>query len=65
MFNEWGVIDKILFGSDWPITTPDETKEKLMGLLSYSKKYNLPLIPEEAIEGIINRDAISILDIII
>ena len=30
----------------------------------YSKKYNLPTIPEDSIEGIINRDAISMLEIV-
>ena len=63
LFSEWGVIDKIFFGSDWPITTPKETKEKLKELSKYSKKYNLPTIPEDSIEGIINRDAISMLEI--
>ena len=64
LFSEWGVIDKIFFGSDWPITTPQETKEKLIELSKYSKKYNLPTIPEDSIEGIINRDAISMLEIV-
>jgi predicted TIM-barrel fold metal-dependent hydrolase len=61
LFKEWGVMDKIFFGSDWPITSPTQTMQELRSLYLYAEKYNLPVVPEESIEGIINRDALDIL----
>lgn len=31
LFHEWGVISKILFASDWPVTTPQENIDALLG----------------------------------
>ena len=59
---DWGQTHKILFGSDWPITTPRETMEGLRNLNRLAKA-GLPKIPEEVIEGIIYRDALKILGI--
>jgi predicted TIM-barrel fold metal-dependent hydrolase len=61
LFNEWGVIDKVFFGSDWPVTTPDQTIKELRSLSKFAKNHHLPIIPEKSIEGIINRDVLKIL----
>ncbi len=63
LFNEWGVLDKVFFGSDWPITTPEETLNGIMDLNNYAIKHNLPEIPEEKLTGIINRDVVKLLGI--
>ena len=63
VFHEWGVTDKILFASDWPVTKPQDNIDHLRGLAKYAKDHHLPVIPEDAIEGIINRDALGILGV--
>ena len=61
LFYEWGAIDKILFGSDWPVTKPQDNIESLLNLPKFPKDHHLPTIPEESINGIINRDSCEIL----
>ncbi|GIT19675.1 MAG: hypothetical protein CM1200mP39_24810 [Dehalococcoidia bacterium] len=51
------------FGSDWPVTTPQDNIDHLRGLSKYAKDHYLPSVPENEIEGIINRDAVEILGI--
>jgi predicted TIM-barrel fold metal-dependent hydrolase len=54
---EYGVLDKLIFGSDYPIFTPAQTMEGLQSINSFVKGTNLPKIPEEAINNIISRNA--------
>jgi hypothetical protein len=61
LFHEWGVTSKILFASDWPVTLPQDNIDHLRGLNKFAKDYRLPEIPEDEIEGIINRDALDLL----
>jgi len=61
LFFEWGVTGKIFFGTDWPIATPDENAAGMRELTKFAKEYNLPPVPEEEIEGIINRNSLEIL----
>ena len=58
---EWGVADKLLFGSDFPAWTPREGMDKMRRLNDQVKGTNLPHIPDEVIEGIINRNALELL----
>ena len=59
---EWGVTDKLLFGSDFPaFGTPAECMEKTRRLNDQLEGTRLPRIPEEVIEGIINRNALELL----
>ncbi len=58
---EWKVLDKLLFGTDFPVTTVEETIAKLRGINDIVEGTRLPRIPEEAIEGIIHRDALALL----
>ncbi len=59
--HEWGVANKLLFGTDFPYWTPSEGMEKLRRLNEQVAGTNLPRIPDDAIEGIINRDSLEIL----
>lgn len=59
---EWGQTHKILFASDWPITTPRETIEGLRNLRRFAQGGN-PRIPDEVIENIIYRDSLALLGI--
>jgi len=61
MAYEWGVMDKLLLGSDYPITMPQEVIDGLHSLNDFTKKYNLPEVPRELLEQIINRDALTLL----
>lgn len=63
LFHEWGVTNKILFASDWPVTQPQDNIDHLRGLNRFASQHNLPGIPEDEIEGIINRDALDILGV--
>jgi predicted TIM-barrel fold metal-dependent hydrolase len=61
LFHEWGVTQKILFGSDWPLTDPQDNIDGLRNLNKYAADHYLPGIPEEEIEGIVNRDTLGLL----
>jgi len=63
LFHEWGVTGKILFASDWPVTVPGDNIDGLRNLSKYATDHHLPVIPEDEIEGIINRDALEILGV--
>jgi uncharacterized protein len=58
---EWGVMHKLLFGSDLPIATPDETIEGTRHVNDVIARTGLPRIDEEALEAIIHRDSLSLL----
>jgi hypothetical protein len=61
MAYEWNVMDKLLPGSDYPITMPLEVMDALRGMGDFIKKHNLPEVPQELLEGIIQRDALPLL----
>ncbi len=58
---EWNVLPKLLFGSDFPITTVQETLDALRQVNSVVEGTNLPRVPEDALEDIIQRDALELL----
>jgi predicted TIM-barrel fold metal-dependent hydrolase len=58
---EYGVTHKILFGSDFPFTTPQASFDGLYGLNRMVEGTNLPRISETRIEEIIHRDSLSLL----
>ena len=61
LFHECGVTEKLLLGSDWPITEPDQVINHLRGLGKFSSDHDLPPVPEDDIEAIITRDSLDIL----
>ena len=56
-----GVIDKLLFGSDFPYTNAEECIESLYSINQLAQGTNLPVVPREALRGIVERDAIGLL----
>ena len=59
---EWGILDKLLFGSDYPfVMTPQETIDRLRGINDILEGTKLPPVPEDAIEEIIHRDSLAML----
>lgn len=59
--HQYGVMDKLLFGSDFPYTNATECIESLYSLNQIAQGTNLPLVPREALRGIVERDALSLL----
>jgi predicted TIM-barrel fold metal-dependent hydrolase len=58
---EYGVLDRLLFGTDYPFTTPAGTIEALRRVNHMVEGTNLPRIPPERIEALIHRDALPLL----
>ena len=58
---EWGVTDKLLFGSDFPIVTPQRTIDALRSANDPVAGTSLPKISAEMIERIIHADALGAL----
>jgi hypothetical protein len=58
---EYGVVHKVLFGSDYPFTTPQQTLDALSNVNAVTGNSGLPRISEKVIEEIINRDSLSLL----
>ncbi|MEO6436970.1 MAG: amidohydrolase family protein [Tepidisphaeraceae bacterium] len=56
-----GVIDKLLFGSDFPYTNAEECIESLYSINQFAQGTNLPIVPREALRGIVERDALGLL----
>jgi hypothetical protein len=60
---EYGAHEKLLFGSDFPVTTPAETMAACRNVNALVEGTRLPRVPEEVIEGIIHRDSLALLGI--
>jgi predicted TIM-barrel fold metal-dependent hydrolase len=58
---EYGCTHKLLFGSDYPATTTENSIKGLRNINHVIKGSGLPFIPEEITEGIIYRDSLAIL----
>ncbi len=52
----YGGSDKLLFGTDWGVSQPQETIDILRGLNDYLSKCSLPLVPESTIENILQEN---------
>ena len=63
LVQEYGVWNKLLFGSDYPFTTVNESVDGLRNLNSQLEGTALPRLNEEEIEKLIHRDAFEILGI--
>lgn len=53
-FKEYGVLGKIIFGTDYPFFKPEETIRGIKNVNSFAAEHNLPNIPEEELDSIIN-----------
>lgn len=60
---EFGVMDKLLFGSDFPFRSPVSCIEALYSVNQISHGTSLVTIPREQLRGIVERDALSLLGI--
>lgn len=58
---EYGVMEKLFFGSDYPFTTPEATLKALYEINEIPGRSGLPLIPTEKIKMIVERDSLALL----
>jgi hypothetical protein len=63
LVQEYGVWDKVLFGTDYPFTTVDATIEGLRGLNDMLDGTALPRLAWEQIDAMIHREALAVLGI--
>lgn len=61
LVQEYGVWDKVLFGTDYPFTTVDATIDGLRSLNNQLDGTSLPRLNPDAIEAMIHRDSLTIL----
>jgi hypothetical protein len=60
---ERGVMNKLLFGSGFPMSTAGECIEKLLGFNMLLADTNLPTVPRGNIQSVIERDTLGLLGI--
>jgi predicted TIM-barrel fold metal-dependent hydrolase len=58
---EYHAEAKVLFGSDFPFTTTEDSLRAVRNLNAVLGQSGLPVVPESVIEDIIHRDALSLL----
>ena len=61
LVQEYGVWDKVLFGTDYPFTTVDDTISGLRNLNNMLEGTALPRLDPEQIESLIHRDSLRLL----
>jgi uncharacterized protein len=61
LVQEYGVWNKLLFGSDYPFTTVNASIEGLRALNRMLEGTSLPRLDEAQIEALINRDSFQLL----
>jgi predicted TIM-barrel fold metal-dependent hydrolase len=61
LVQEYGVWDKLLFGTDYPFTTVDATVAGLRGLNGMLAGTALPRLDEGRVEELVYRDALPLL----
>ena len=61
--HQFNVMDKILFGSDFPYFTAAEAIESVYRLHEVTQGTNLPSVPRETLRSMVERDALGALGI--
>jgi hypothetical protein len=61
--HQFNVMDKVLFGSDFPYSTAAEAIKSVYRLHEVTQGTNLPSVPRETLRGMIERDALTALGI--
>ncbi len=58
---EWSVLHKLLFGSDFPVATPQETAEAMPHINDILEGTKLPPVPIDELHKVLERDTLGIL----
>lgn len=61
--HEWGVMNKLLFGSGYPFARPGACIETLLGFNKLMDDHPMRMVPREKIRSIIERDTLRLLGI--
>ena len=61
--SEWNVLDKLLFASDYPVTTAAETFDALHKVNDIIAGTQMPRVPEDKLEAIAYRDSLKLLEL--
>jgi hypothetical protein len=61
--HQFNVMDKVLFGSDFPFCTAAEAIKSVYRLHEVTQGTNLPSVPRETLRSMVERDALSALGI--
>jgi hypothetical protein len=56
-----GVMDRLLFGSDFPYMTPADAIQTIYSLNRFAHGTGLPAVPREQLRGIVERDVLGLL----
>lgn len=56
---EYGVLDKLLFGTDFPVTRVEDTVDGLMRLAEYAAQMPFPSFTKDDIQELLERDKLS------
>ena len=60
---EWNVLEKLVFGSDYPVATPRETLDGTLAVNRILDGTSLPRVPEDALRAALERDTLALLGI--
>jgi predicted TIM-barrel fold metal-dependent hydrolase len=60
---EWSVLHKLLFGSDFPVATPQETIDAIPHINDILEGTKLPPVPVDELLKVVERDALAALGI--
>lgn len=58
---EWSVLHKLLFGSDFPVATPQETAEAMPRINDILEGTKLPPVPVDELQAVLERDTLGAL----
>lgn len=58
---EYGVVNKLLFGSDFPLVTVESTIENIRSVNDHMRKNWITALDDDELEGIFHRDTFSLL----
>lgn len=58
---EYGVTDKLLFGTDWPFATFEQMTRALRSVNRFTNGTSLPAVPGDVIEQIVTRPTLDLL----
>ncbi len=61
--HSYGVMEKLLFGSDFPYRSPAACIEALYSVNQIAQGTSMPVVPREQLRGIVERDALALLGI--
>jgi len=60
---EWNVLHKLVFGSDYPVATPQETLDGTLAVNNVIAGTGLPPVDVEALQAALERDTLALLGI--